>query len=275
MKEAKIYSVLDGVCDFTGWKGVCGNRADWEKLFNHYCEQIEVIGGLKPGYVLFGTRTCDIMLQNFNRREFLWRIKYACEHDMKVNIVIPQLHQKNRTAVLLFLEWIFNSICVNSVQVNDIGGGMLIRKYFGENIQIYAGRLFDKTMRENRLDIMTIEKISKNSELLRKTQFADFEYRKLFEEFGICRAELDTLPDGELILPEGEISWDVIYPRIMLSLSANCLYQQCCDKGCAVYRKKFFSRGRVFFIDENGVFCIKQSELQKSVRGKFRLIYSE
>ena len=272
----QICHITDAGCDFTGCAGFSGSREAFLSRFRHVMNQIDNICGKPVRYAVFGFRTCEQMMYACHQKELAWRMQYLHQQGIGIVFSFAPVHQRNRETVLRFAEWLLETVKISAFQINDIGCAYLIKQYINQDVSVYAGRLFDKTIRENRFNMMTLPEIHQNRDMIQKTYLADDYFQELFKQLTVSRVELDTFPDGQLILPECAVSWNVIYPRILLSQSANCLFQEQCAEGCRFYRKAWHGKNdRSLYFQENAVLCEQQNPVEKAVSGTFRLIYAD
>lgn len=259
---------------FTGWQGLGEAFDTWQVRLAEYRKRAENICGIAPGFVVFGSSSCERMILSADINELMHKMDWVCKQKSEIVFELPPIHQKYRVSLLEFTEKIMSRFDIAAMIVNDIGGAILIRNSFPD-LKLQAGRAFDKTVRENRFDIRTIPEIKNNYGMLERIPLADSAWQNILKRLGIGRAVVDTLPDGKLLLPECEIQWDVIYPGIRISKMAKCEYDEKCDKGCRIYCKQYKSHeGRILIRQENEVICFQQKKLEDSVCGRFRLIYS-
>lgn len=262
--------------DFTGWIPITCSDKQWNSLQKTYRKRLNELCDIQPSFAVFGFRTCEYPVIMCNNKRFLDRVKRVAESGMDIVFALSPMHQRFYNDFTATLKQLKNSVSLSAIQVNDIGTAHIAESIFGNEMPLIAGRLFEKTIRECRFSISQLDNIEKNKEAIEKIHYSDPYYFEMLKSLHFRRAECDTIPDGMIRLPESEIGWDVIYPKIMMSKSARCFFDHNCENGCRVYRKHYKSiKGNELYFQENGVFMNNRMALSATVYGKFRLVYSE
>lgn len=262
--------------DFTGWIPITGSDEQWNSLQETYRKRLNELCDIQPSFAVFGFRTCEYPVIMCNNKRFIDRVKRIAESGLNIVFALSPMHQRFCNDYIAILEQIKHSVSLFAIQVNDIGTACIVENIFGNEMPLIAGRLFEKTIRECRFSISQLDNIEKNKKAIEKIHYSDPYYFEMLKSLHFRRAECDTIPDGTIRLPESEIGWDVIYPKIMMSKSARCFFDNNCEKGCRIYRKHYKGiNGNELYFQENGVFMNNCMALSDAVFGKFRLIYSE
>lgn len=262
--------------DFTGWVPIAGSEKQWNTIHDFYQKQLNELCRVPASCAIFGFRTCEYPVIMCKNKQFLGRMEKIAENGMDIVFALAPMHQRFYNEYTDILKWLKSAINLSAIQVNDIGTAFLVESIFGKDMQVYAGRLFEKTIRECRFPIRQLDNIERNIGAIEKVHYSDPYYLEFLKSLHFKRAECDTRPDGMIHLPELEIGWDVLYPKIMMSKSAQCFFDRNCKKGCQIYRKHYKgTKGNEMYFQENGIFINNGMTLSDAVQGKFRLIYSE
>ena len=293
-EKLKISSIA---CDYTGFHGTLGSRQEWLARAEKYTNILHNNFFRYPDTYIFGVRYCEMMYDEISQKkhvqnELEYRMRLSEQQGLKIAFSIPQLHEHRllewQQFYNIFLKPKFASSLINEIIVNDFGTLVFLYKngVFGSKVTL--GRSFDKTLRENRIDITTIDKIGSNQKMIETPPVSEAFYQELCKEYDVSGAELDSLPDGCLSLPKMDhFTWSIIYPKIVISKSSYCELGSAfrnnrkftldeCGKTCRVIYKSFYQEnGRILFITENTVCCKQVKPLEESVHGKVRLVYSE
>lgn len=269
------FHITDAGCDYTGLHAL-SDREEWANYHQHCMAKLDEICGLPARYALLGMRSCIGGLLTLDRQELIWRAESLACSGIQPVLVLPPVHQRFRREFLQFLNDVLCEGLWVAVQTDDIGCAMLISGLLPEGTAMYGGRCFDKTAREYRFDLSSRPELVRDFSVLTHCQLADAPYQEMFRTLGMSRVETDTLPDGKLMLPEGIIGWNILYPRIQLSRSAHCFYREHCHHGCGMYQKRFTrSDGKIFLSNERMITGCQLRPLRECISGSFRLIYAE
>ena len=276
-----IYEVEINMCDFRGTI----QCSDIKKLYETCSEKVKAITDIDIKYARLGYEFCENGLLHTNPDKLIENMQWLYGQGIKIIFVLPPMHQRYMEMYQVFLLKLFKYDLIDEIVVNDIGTLSLMREKLNWNGKITFGRLFDKSVREIRLNLFE----NWNHEAYADTAFlpsvmGNYQ-KKLSKKWNIDSFETDTLPDGVL----DATSWDkdykvhIHYPRIVLSKSAycefaqnNCQFEARCSGTCLKYGKTIVREGRRMIYKEGLLIYGKQPKpLEEVVNGKIRLIYSE
>ena len=238
----------------------------------------------------------DKMLHHFQGKidcsELLYRVNLSIDDSKKVSFVVPSVHQCRWDKFKRFcFNFIFPCIengTINEIIVNDIGTLLFIRTEGPKNVRISLGRSWDKTTRECRFNIYDLIDFKNNQSMIEKPSLAGAFYLDFYKKYIIAGAEIDTPPDINLSIPKiNGFTWNVIYPKIVVSRSSFCelgsfatketpFVLNNCGKTCQKYYKQsHIIEARELMKIENTI-CYEQKRIPNDfIDGEYRLVYSE
>lgn len=238
-------------------------------------------------WVYLGFELCEKMQLMADERGLLKKAAHLHEAGLRCALVLPVMHQSSaeRFAGLIQAaealdmpdEWI----------VNDIGTLFYLRQELHTKRPTVLGRMFEKGIREARIDLTANEHIHRNFSLLQPTSWETEAFNTFVKTYQIAGIETDTLPDGLLDLSRAGIEYRVHYPDIYLSSASYCEYQGLsapdpftldahCGMECVKY-EQCIPTGNAHALKKigNGIFATQHRPLASCVEGMFRLVYSQ
>lgn len=263
-----------------------------EALFEKRLEMLEHTHFLNRNevyrWVYLGFEFCENMMLQCKIENIEKKIELVIKKGYKVAFVFPMMHQKR---IPLFKEWIGRLVKQNLVSewiVNDFGTLRLLKEA-GICDGIVFGRMFEKSIRETRQNILEIAEIEKHFEIFQPGESFKGIWKIWRENYGIHAAEVDTFPDGIVDLTQSEIECHVHYPDIYLSCSPYCEYANCdmeekgrfilhqsCGAECCLYEQRITTaNGRDFYKIGNVMLCRQTKKPEECIEGCFRLVYSD
>ena len=289
--------IIAATCDFSGYHGTLGRRSDWLQRKNRYINNLQSKFHCNPDKYIFGVRYCELMFEELiqntdNCSELLYRVNLSIDDSKKVSFVVPSVHQCRWDKFKRFcFNFIFPCIengTINEIIVNDIGTLLFIRTEGPKNVRISLGRSWDKTTRECRFNIYDLIDFKNNQSMIEKPSLAGAFYLDFYKKYIIAGAEIDTPPDINLSIPKiNGFTWNVIYPKIVVSRSSFCelgsyatketpFVLNNCGKTCQKYYKQsHIIEARELMKIENTI-CYEQKRIPNDfIDGEYRLVYSE
>lgn len=289
--------IVGSTCDFSGYHGSLGRKSDWLLRKNRYFNNLQSTFHCEPDKYIFGVRYCELMFEELiknydNCSELLYRLNMSIDDMKKVSFVVPSVHQCRWDEFRRFsYDFIFPCIekgIISELIVNDIGTLLFIRTEGLMDVHISLGRSWDKTTRECRFNICDLPDFKNNQSMLEKPSLSSAFYLDLYKKYNISGAEIDTPPDLKLSIPQIDgFTWNVIYPKIVVSRSSFCeigsfaskgdpFLLSKCGKNCQKYYKKsHIIEAREMMKIENTI-CYEQKRMPNDfIDGEYRLVYSE
>ncbi len=272
---------------------LCNLKFDISELYrilDNYNQKLKEAYNRKPNRVYIGFEYCDKMVHFFSMRELIAIFNTIENLDMKVTYVIPPVREENFKKHMDILDELISRTNLNEISVNDYGMLNYLHTKRTNNLDIILGRLFDKGIRETRLNIFESEAVKKNSAEISKTNLFDEPYLKLFESFNINRIELDTFPDGvQDVSKAGKLNVSIHYPKVFISRGSYCeagsigqkpenkfkLSNMCGFECSKIYKKIILEHNCRELIKLGNAILFHQPEpIGDIVNGKFRLVFS-
>lgn len=289
--------IVAATCDFSGYHGSLGRKSDWLVRKDRYINNLQSKFHCEVDKYIFGVRYCELMFEELiknanNCSELLYRVNTAIADMKKVSFVVPSVHQCRWDEFKRFcFDFIFPCVekgIISEIIVNDIGTLLFIRTEGPMNVHISLGRSWDKTTRECRFNICDLPDFKNNQFMLETPSLSGAFYLDLYKKYNISGAEIDTLPDLNLSIPKiAGFTWNVIYPKVVVSRSSFCeigsflikgapFVLNNCGKNCQKYYKKsHIIENRELMKIENTI-CYEQKRMPKDfITGEYRLVYSE
>lgn len=289
--------IIDTTCDFSGYHGTLGEKQDWLERKDRYIQKLQNKFHCMPDKYIFGVRYCELMFEELinnanNCNGLLHRMNLAICDMKKISFVVPSVHQCRWNEFKRFCyDFLFPCVekqIISEIIVNDIATLLFIRTEGSIDVQICLGRSWDKTTRECRFNICEFPDFKDNQSMLERPSLAGAFYLDLYKKYNITAAEIDTPPDLMLSIPKIDgFTWNVIYPKIVVSRSSFCeigsfsingapLVFNNCGKNCQVYYKKsHIIENRELMKIENTI-CYEQKRMPNDfISGNYRLVYSE
>lgn len=256
-----------------------GAAADSLREFEARCRKIaEQASSYGPvDEACLGSEFCIHKLMAIPKDILLEKIAFLKVLQLRVLIMLPVIPERNWNYFMEFASEI--SGCTDGFVCNDWGTLIFLRRNY-PNKEIVAGRLFEKGLRECRMEYGDVdENLARWTEKIAPTDM-ESAYLHLFTAYGISQAETDTPMNGSLKLAD-RIGFRVHYPRIYLSHSAICEFAlgqgsaSLCGMPCARYGKCISTdRGFGIYKIENCICAKQERRLEELVEGTYRLVYS-
>lgn len=275
-----IQEVELNLCDHNG----SINKEDFSDMLDACHQNAFKAAGKAAAYVRLGFEFCENGLSYIKSEALEAKVELAEKKRMKTVFVLPPLHERSLDAYGHWIKHTLFQLPVREYVVNDMGTLYLLRKELGWQGAVTFGRLFDKSMREFRMDLSELMDLDKHASTLFQPDMLNNYYQKLAKKWNIQAFETDTLPDGILHVEDWTNLYQihVHYPRIYLSRAAYCEYGRndfCftsgCGGACAEYGKRIGqNENRMIYKEGLSVFGIQQKPVTEAVTGKIRLIYS-
>ena len=265
---------------------------DSMESFKNRLKALEIDSNLEKDKVYsriyLGFEFCENMMSFCRIDHVKQKIELAVKEGYKVSFVFPMMHQKR---IPLFKEWIRQLVQLDRIDewiVNDPGTFLLLDEA-GVDGGFVLGRMFDKSIREARQNILDIPEIRDNFDVLQPENSFHGIREILKEKYHINGAEVDTFPDGILKLKDDGMHYHVHYPDIYLSCSTYCEYANgshnpnerfllhtSCGAECRHYEQKIICKnGRVLYKTGNVMLCRQNRSPGQSIEGCCRMVYSD
>lgn len=283
----EIEELMINMCDFKGT--VCENEFDarWKSV----TKKAENIGNKKVDGVYLGFEFCPNMLSRCDITKVVDQIQRIHEEGLTVTWVIPPLYERHLERYKSFLQILLRDAAIDECVVNDFGTLHLLRKELQWKKTIIMGRLFDKSVREFRVDVKQYEEIKRNEEAFQRPGFCSEKMQMFAQLYEVHQFETDTIPNSVLNLEEWtrKMKISVHYPRILLSRAAYCefdgvnvekeqkfLLRTSCGGVCDTYEKVIHGEPeREIYKAGLAIMGFQKQPLEESVRGRIRMVYSE
>lgn len=279
-----IYEVMINMCDFHGTE-------DFEKVLKLRSLEAWQICGKRPDGVYFGFEFCENMLFHCSVESLKENMYGTHEAGYRNVFVIPPLHERYIPEYQSFLEEVLFYDYTDECVVNDIGTLIWVRKKLGWGGPVIFGRLWDKAVREQRMNLEEIQEIPVNAREFFKPSVCNEFTKRLAEKFEVKAFETDTLPNGKLHVTKWEKDYcvHIHYPRILLSRPAYCefegigkssdekfFFRRGCSGLCKAYVKKIGEATDKCPIYKQGLSLIgfQEKAPEEAIEGRVRLIYS-
>jgi hypothetical protein len=242
-----------------------------------------------PSRVYIGSEFCENMPLNYENME---RVYTVCKNlGYSITLCLPPLRQSQFEKVTNEVQRLVCRITtIDEISVNDCGTLLHLQNQNYKGVSIVAGRLFDKTIREARINPFQITEIEKNIEMIESFYLSDVLHSPFFKSASVSRLETDTLPGGVLRLSQDlKFDYSIFYPRIYLSRSNYCEFASFEDIASEKFRLrsqcKFTCAEYIEQINEhtflpiykslNCVFARQSKNIEECVVGNFRLVFTE
>lgn len=237
--------------------------------------------------VYLGYEFCEKMFLMSDLKDLCLKAAELCRHGYTVSFVLPVMHESSVFFIKQLITKLDHLKLIDEWIVNDLGTLVLIREELNIHTDIVLGRLFDKTIREPRIDILQNQKVREHFDLLQPEDWSSEQLRFLQSRFGIKAAETDTFPDGVLCLENYGIPYHVHYPDIYISSAAYCewtgsedddafLLGSHCGMECLRYGQYIQNGDRNPLKKIGNVICyVQQKSVHDCVRGDIRIVFSE
>ncbi len=279
-----ICELMLNMCDFAG----TADRSGFPDRLKALKQMGLKLTGKEAAGIYLGFEFCENMIFHCTREKLREKICEIDELGMRIVLMIPPLHERFSGIYEDFLADILSKTPVRECVVNDYGTLIMLRKSVAWDGKITFGRLFDKSVREMRMDVTAVSEISVHkNEFFCPGAMSEFA-RKAAGIFGIDAFETDTLPDGILCTQAWTRDYDVHvhFPRILLSRPAYCEYENpagdffakfrfgCgCGGQCRKYGKTIVrDKKRPIYKQGLSVFGIQEKTPEESICGDIRLV---
>lgn len=270
----------------------CENNGTVER-YADFCDRLNTLSEVMPSdlqqpiqRIYLGYDFCENMFCSCSVPELEQKIWYAARRGYRVSVVLPIMHQSRVERFVEVIRPLEAQDLLDEWIVNDIGTLLLMRETLGISRPISLGRMFEKGLRETRVDVTEDEVIRRCFEDLQPESGETEELLALVQKYGITGMETDTFPDGILQLTHTGLSFHVHYPDIYLSSAAVCEYEgigrdrpftlhPSCSGACRAYGQRIkTARGTVLKKIGNAIFTEQTRPIDACVRGDIRLVYS-
>ena len=169
--------------------------------------------------VYIGSESCDFLL--CKNHALLADTARKLRNGLAVTLVTPPVSQFMLGEVLALITRFDKENLADEIVINDLG----LLCWCSENVKnmnIRAGRSFDKITREARFDPFTVEEIERNRALYETPYIRQNAIGEYFTALGVRGIELDAMPQAVLDLSGSDWNFALWYPDIALSWCTTC-----------------------------------------------------
>lgn len=259
-----------------GEKYICGQISAWNQKLDTVVSR-----------VYLGFEFCEKMFLDSDSKESVRLAQRLKELGYRISFVFPIMHEKNVSLSKKYIEKLEGTHLFDEWIVNDLGTLIMFRREINTESDVVLGRLFDKVMREPRIDLFENRQIRTHFDLLQPRDWSSSYNQYFVSEFGVKAAETDTLPDGVLNLEACTFPYHVHYPDIYISSAAYCEWtglepagafslHGACSKKCQDYFQLIPNGNRQPLKKVgNVIYAVQQKSFDECVQGSCRLVISK
>ena len=279
-------NILEFTCNCCGTSGTTDPYED-------FCRRLDMLPDtLPPAFqkpierIYLGFEFCENMFCMSRAGDQERKIQYASERGYRISFALPAMHESHVGKFMETIRSLESQDLLDEWIINDTGTLIMLREAMGVSRSVSLGRLFEKSIREARINAENDEFIRRNFEDLQPAGGESGEFVEFVQRYHITGMETDTFPDGVLDLTNAGLSYHVHYPDIYLSSAAYCelegigkeepyLLYPACAMSCRSYGQRIrTARGTVLKKIENAMFTEQIRPIDECVHGGARLVYS-
>jgi hypothetical protein len=268
-----------------------------QELDDSFNNSLNIVSGLHlplPTRVYIGAEFCDRLLLNANFNILTPFIKELKSKGFFVTLIMPHSTQSLFKSNYEILKRMLDKgkDVIDEISVNDFGLLNYINNDLqGMNLRFNAGRLLDKSLRESRMDIYSVDDIRKNKNMISKLPILTNEYDRIYNKFNISYVETD-IPNQKVfsIIDNANYKLALHFPRTFLSKAYYCEFSSIgksainkfildgvCENQCNNQYKIFYEDSIKLYKVGNAIFSKidDQSLLKKFEEKTNRIIFSD
>ena len=261
--------------------------------YEDYCHRLDTLSASMPPElqrplqrIYLGFEFCENMFCMSSIPDLKKKIQHTAQCGYRISFVLPIMHQSCVKTFIDTIQSLESQDLLDEWIINDIGTLIIMRETLGITRAISLGRMFDKGLRETRVDITEDEFIRRNFEDLQPKGGESEEFLGLVHQYHITGIETDTFPDGILDSTRAGLRYHVHYPDIYLSSAAYCEYEglgkerpfmlhSSCSMPCRLYGQRIkTTRGALLKKIGNVLYAEQTRPIEACVRGDIRMVYS-